>query len=125
MTSQLATALGAFVFLHIKHFLCDFALQNEYQLRGKRAYGEIGGVVHAVVHALATIPVFLLLQPTPGLAAAIVGAELFFHYHVDWLKERILAERNWSFEDRGYWRMLGIDQLLHNLTYVGIIAVAS
>lgn len=125
MTSQLATALGAFVFLHVKHFLCDFALQNEYQLRGKRAYGEIGGVVHAVVHALATTPVFLLLQPTPGLAAAIVVAELFIHYHVDWLKERILAERNWGPEDRAFWRTFGVDQMMHMLTYVGIVAVAA
>jgi hypothetical protein len=124
VTSQLATVLGAFIFLLFKHFLCDFALQNEYQLRAKRTYGDIGGALHSCLHALATTPVFILLRPSLGLALAIVAAEFFVHYHVDWLKERILIERNWGVEDRAYWRMLGVDQLLHNLTYVGIIAVA-
>ena len=123
MTSQFATILGAFIFLHFKHYLCDFVLQNDYQLRAKRTYGDVGGALHASLHTLATLPVFILLRPSLGLAVAIIGAELFFHYHIDWLKERILAERNWGFEDRGYWRMFGIDQLLHNLTYVGMIAV--
>jgi hypothetical protein len=125
VTSQLATVLGAFIFLQFKHFLCDFALQNEYQLRAKRTYGDVGGALHSCLHALATTPVFILLRPSLGLGLAIVAAELFVHYHVDWLKERILIERSWSVADRAYWRMLGIDQLLHNLTYVGIIAVAS
>ena len=125
MTSQVATILGAFLFLHFKHYLCDFVLQNDYQLRAKRRYGDIGGALHASLHALATLPIFVLLRPSPGLAIAVVVAELFFHYHVDWLKERILAERRWSFEDREYWRIFGIDQMLHNMTYVVIVAVTS
>lgn len=124
MTSQLATILGAFIFLHFKHYLCDFVLQNDYQLRAKRTYGDVGGALHACLHALATAPVFILLRPSLGLAVAIIGAEFFFHYHIDWLKERILAERRWGIEDRGYWRMFGIDQMLHSLTYVGIVAVS-
>ncbi len=125
MTIQLASVLGAFIYLHFKHYLCDFALQSEYQRRGKRGYGQLGGAIHALTHALATTPVFLLLHPSAGLAVAIVAVEFFFHYHVDWLKERILAERNWGYEDRGYWRTFGVDQMLHNLTYVAIIAVTS
>jgi hypothetical protein len=125
VTSQLATVLGAFIFLHFKHFLCDYVLQNDYQRRAKRSYGEFGGALHALVHALATTPVFFLLGPSLGLALAVVAAELFFHYHIDWLKERILAEGNWGPEDKAYWRTFGVDQMLHNLTYVGIVAVTS
>ena len=125
MTIQLITILGPLTFLHVKHYLCDFVLQNQYQLRGKRAYGQLGGAVHAMVHALATTPVFLLLAPPLGLAAGIVAAEFFYHYHLDWLKEQILTARDWGPEKRGYWHILGLDQMLHNLTYVGIVAVAS
>ena len=125
MTSQLATVLGAFIFLHFKHFLCDYVVQDEYQRRSKRSYGKFGGALHALVHALATTPVFVLLRPSLGLALAVVIAELFVHYHIDWLKERILAEGSWGPEDRAYWRTFGVDQMLHNLTYVAIVAVAS
>ena len=125
MPNQIAVALGALVLFQFKHFLCDFALQNEYQLRAKRTYGHLGGALHSFLHALATLPIFILLRPSFGLLLAIVAAETFLHYHIDWLKERIMAERNWGVEDREYWRMFGIDQMLHQLTYVGIIAVTS
>jgi len=123
--SQLAVALGALALFQLKHFLCDFALQNEYQLRAKRTYGHLGGALHSFLHALATLPIFILLRPSFGLALAIVAAETFAHYHIDWLKERIMAERNWGVEDREYWRMFGIDQMLHQLTYIGIVAVTT
>ena len=125
MVIQLAAILAAFIFLHAKHFLCDFVFQTEYQRRSKRNYGYLGGAVHALIHALATTPVFILLRPPLGLALAVFIGELFFHYHIDWLKERILTERNWGPNDSGYWRTFGADQALHNLTYVGIIAVMS
>ena len=125
MTSQLAAIFGALIFFQFKHFLCDYVLQNEYQLQYKRKYGHLGGALHAWLHALATTPIFILLQPPFGLALAVVAAETFVHYHIDWLKERIMLERMWGYEDSAYWRMFGIDQMLHQLTYVGIIAVAS
>jgi len=81
--------------------------------------------MHSFLHALATLPIFILLMPSFGLALAIVAAETFLHYHIDWLKERIMVERNWGVEDRGYWRMFGIDQMLHQMTYIGIVAVTS
>jgi hypothetical protein len=123
--SQIAVALGALVLFQIKHFLCDFSLQNEYQLRAKRTYGKFGGALHALLHALATLPIFIVLQPTFELALAIVAAETFVHYHIDWLKERIMVERNWGVEDKGYWRMFGVDQMLHHMTYIGIVAIAT
>ena len=113
------------MFLHFKHFACDFPLQTDYQLRTKRIYGHPGGLLHASLHALATSPVFLLLKPPLGLALAIVATEFLLHYHIDWSKEQILASWNWQPEDRNYWRTIGIDQMLHNFTYVGIIAVTS
>lgn len=125
MTGQLAVVFGAFIFLHFKHFLCDFALQSDYQLRSKRVYGHPGGIFHAALHALATTPVFFLLSPSIGLAVAIIAAELSLHYHIDWGKEKIVTEWNWGLADRGYWSTLGFDQMLHSLTYVGIIAVMS
>lgn len=125
MNSQFAVILLAFFFLHFKHFVCDFPLQTDYQMRMKRIYLHPGGLSHASVHALATVPVFLLLRPSIGLALGIVAVEFLLHYHIDWAKEKILASWNLDPSDRNYWRTIGIDQMLHNFTYVGIIAVTS
>src|SRR5882757_6970816 len=57
MTYQLGVILSAFLYLHLKHFLCDFPLQSGYQLRTKGIYGDFGGILHASIHALATLPV--------------------------------------------------------------------
>ena len=125
MTGQLAAILGALIFLHFKHFLCDFPFQSDYQVRSKRVYGHPGGIFHAGLHALATTPVFYLLRPSLAFAIAIVAVEFLLHYHIDWAKENILAKWNWHLGDREYWSTFGFDQMLHNLTYVGIIAVTS
>jgi Protein of unknown function (DUF3307) len=122
VTGQLAVVFGAFVFLHFKHFLCDFPFQTDYQVRSKRVYGHPGGIFHAALHGLATVPVFFLLRPSLALAIAIVAVEFVLHYHIDWAKENILAKWNWRLGDRGYWSTFGFDQMLHNWTYVGIIA---
>ena len=123
MTTQPAILLGVFLYLHLKHFLCDFPLQTDYQLRTKGIYGHFGGISHALLHALATTPVFMLLQPTLGLALAIITTEFLLHYHIDWLKECILKYKRWDEKTRGFWQVFGADQMLHNFTYVGIVAV--
>ena len=123
MTEQLAAILVAFCYLHFKHFLCDFPLQTEFQYRGKEIYGHSGGILHAFIHAYATIPIFVLLRPSFGLALAIISCEFFLHYHIDWIKQRVLRIRNWNMENRSYWHTIGFDQMLHNFVYVGIIGV--
>jgi len=101
VTGQLAILLGALPFLHFKHFLCDFPLQNDYELPSKGTYGHPGGILHASIHALATTPIFMLLRPALRLAIAIVVAEFFLYCHIDWVKEKILTRRNWHHGDRG------------------------
>jgi hypothetical protein len=125
VTNQFAAVLGALLFLHFKHFVCDFPLQSDYQIRMKRVYGHPGGLTHAALHALATVPVFVILSPSVGVALTIVVSEFLLHYHIDWLKEKILAKRDLNPGDRDYWRTIGIDQMLHNFTYVGVIAVTN
>ena len=45
------------------------------------------------------------------------------HYHIDWLKEQIVYRRQFRPEQSVFWWTFGIDQWLHQLTYVGIAAV--
>jgi hypothetical protein len=126
MTAASATnmlAAGA-AYLFIKHAIADFFLQTAFQFRNKGEYGHPGGVVHVAIHALLTLPVFLIMQPpTLQFAGLILLVEALVHYHIDWLKDRIVKQRRWTTTDNSYWRALGFDQLLHGLTYIGIVWV--
>ena len=107
----------------VKHFVCDFVLQTAYQYRNKGVYGHPGGLLHAGLHTCGSLPAVLALQAFGGLAASILAAEFFVHYHVDWSKEQINKRYALSFNDNFYWSVFGADQLLHQLTYVVILAV--
>ena len=43
MTSVAITMLAL---LMVKHFVCDFVLQNKWQITGKGIYGHPGGIAH-------------------------------------------------------------------------------
>ncbi len=119
-----AAVLVALSILLVKHFVCDFVLQTPYVIRGKGIYGHPGGLIHAGLHGIGTLPVFLIYPAPAGLAAGIVFAEMLVHYHIDWLKERIVRAKGWtSLAGTPFWIALGVDQLLHQLTYVAIVAV--
>ncbi|MBA2127675.1 DUF3307 domain-containing protein [Hyphomicrobium methylovorum] len=115
-------ALAAMAYLLVKHAVADFLLQTEAIYRQKGIYGAPGGLVHAFIHVALTAPIFVL-WPGGGvaLAVAILVAEFIVHYHIDWLKERIVRSNGWKASDPQYWHALGLDQLLHGLTYVAIL----
>ena len=122
MTSQIALVLWSLALLQVKHFICDFALQSTFQVRTKAIYGHPGGLLHAAIHVVGTASVFLLMTPSLLLGAGILVAEFVVHYHIDWSKENFRMRMGWTTADGGYWIALGFDQLLHQLTYVAIVA---
>ncbi len=123
MSLGLSLVFWSLVLFEAKHFICDFVLQTPYQYRNKGIYGHPGGFVHAGFHGLGSIPAILMVSDSAWLVAVIVAAEFLFHYHVDWLKEQINKARALSFDDMLYWVVFGADQLLHQMSYVVILAV--
>jgi len=122
---ELVTAiLLGFTVLFVKHAIADFFLQTAYQYRNKGIYGHPGGLLHAGIHAVLTLPVYLVLAPaTIIMAIAIPVGEFAVHYNVDWLKEQIIKRAHLSMQDAWYWHVFGTDQLIHALTYIAIIAI--
>lgn len=119
-------ALAAMAYLLIKHCAADFLLQTETQRRGKGVYGALGGITHSATHVVLTAPVFLMLPPvSAGAIAALLAGEFVVHYHIDWSKDQILRRRAWTTRDTAFWWALGIDQLAHGLTYVGLLWLAA
>ncbi len=120
--TETGLALLALTYLVLKHFFADFVLQTPYQFRNKGRYGHPGGVLHAGLHGLLTIPVFLILQPLDvSQAAAIIGAEVAVHYHTDYAKEKLVRHAALTHVEAEYWWLFGADQLVHHLTYLAIV----
>ncbi len=123
MDQAVIAVLGALAYLQAKHVVCDFTLQTPYQIHGKGLYGHPGGLIHAGIHGIGTIPVFAIITPTAELGAVIIAAEVVVHYHIDWLKEQIVRRAGLTAARGWYWVVVGVDQFLHQLTYIAIVAV--
>jgi hypothetical protein len=123
LTDPFAALLVVLTILQIKHAICDYPLQNLYQLQNKGTYGHPGGFLHAGLHVIGTATVFLAVTPTLWLGAAILVGEFVFHYHVDWAKDKWIKARGYTPVDREFWWAIGFDQLLHHLSYIVIAAV--
>ena len=67
---------------------------------------------------LVLLPGSLCCSPARSRSASFV-----VHYHIDWLKEQITHRNELTTQDPGFWHALGTDQLVHGLTYLGIVAV--
>lgn len=116
--------LAAVGVLMLKHTAADFFLQTPYQYCNKGIYGHPGGLLHAVIHVGLTPLVYLVIAPASlALAAAIALGEFVVHYHVDWAKEQIGRRNNLTPQTPRFWHALGVDQLLHGLTYLVIVGV--
>src|SRR5262245_30163108 len=98
-TDQVMLVLVAVTYLQVKHFVCDFVLQRPYQYLNKGTYGHPGGIIHAGLHVLGTLPVFYLITPSFQLGAAIIVCEFIVHYHIDWAKEQVMKHTGWHTEN--------------------------
>lgn len=108
--------LTAFI---IKHFICDFPLQVPYMFLNKGKYGHPGGLLHAAIHGLGSQIVCYAF----GLSLWLGVIDALVHYHVDWTKNQLNDRYKLAPTNKFFWWLLGADQLLHYLTYVGLVAI--
>ena len=117
--------LALLVALQIKHLLADYVLQTPYMVRTKGRYGHPGGLLHAGAHGLLTACILALAGFPAALALGVAAGETVIHYHIDWAKERLGRRHALTPSMPGFWRLHGVDQLLHHLTYAGILWLAA
>ncbi len=104
----------------IKHFLADFLWQFPFMVRDKGRYGAEGGMTHALLHGVLTF--FVLIGFTrPEVAVTLALIDSVIHYHIDWAKTNL--SQDLTIEDHRFWVWFGLDQTLHYLTYIAIIAI--
>ncbi len=120
MTEAQAVVL-LLAFFGIKHFVVDFLLQRAYQYQNKGRYGHPGGLLHAGLHGLGTVAALWIFADLPWILI-MATIDMIVHYHVDWAKTNINSKFGWTPATHDeFWWLLGLDQLLHFLTYVAII----
>lgn len=115
----MSTVITILFLLQLKHFICDFPLQKAYQYLNKGKYGHPGGIIHAQIHAIFTFGVLVWFTP---LAINLAMMDFFLHYHIDWAKVQINTKYGWKCDNsEKFWILLGLDQFLHQLTYLLLV----
>lgn len=110
--------------LLVKHFIWDFFYQPPYMWQNKGTFGHWGGIAHSGIHALTTYVILYFLSPEYALLLAL--GEFVIHYLTDWAKMNINRIKGWGATTHNeFWQLTGLDQLVHQLTYVAILAVAA
>jgi len=121
---MLSLALGLFVGFELKHFIADYLLQTGWMIAGKGSFVQPGGYAHAGVHALGSAIVLLAARiPLPAVAALVV-AEFVVHYLLDHAKVLYSGGIDPDEDAQRFWAMHGLDQFLHQATYVVMIYFA-
>jgi hypothetical protein len=117
------TILLLITLLFIKHFIVDFPLQKEYQWKNKGTYGHFGGILHAGTHGIFTLLILLYFTSDTTLLW-LAYVDFWLHYHIDWAKMNLNKKLGYTpTNSEGFWILLGVDQLLHALTYILITGV--
>ncbi len=121
MPDIVITILLLFLLLQVKHMFADFFLQTRRMLEGRSTYLHMGRAQHAGVHALLSIPVFLVFGAGYGFVFALIVAEWVVHFHLDWAKARYSVQRALNPTQALFWNAFGVDQALHQLTYIAMV----
>lgn len=123
----------------IKHLICDFPLQNIFDNWIIKSKGSLNSgvwvpalLVHSNIHAVVTAIMltivfknfdskFLLENHIWQKIAVIAIAETVIHFIIDRIKAHPKIGGRFAPSEIYFWWALGIDQLAHMLTYVGMI----
>lgn len=121
MPTSVGNVFIALAVLQFKHLLADFVLQTPAMVEAKGHYGRSGGLLHAAIHVVGSTPVLVWFS-SDGLAISLIlVAEFLIHYHVDWCKEKLNQRLGMSPTRGWFWFATGVDQMLHQLTYLGML----
>jgi hypothetical protein len=115
-------AVRLFFFFFFKHFIADFCLQTPYMYKNKGNIWHPGGYLHAFVHAYLSLFILFGNHVQASVAFTLVFIEFWVHFGTDWAKVNINKATGWTaVNSEGFWVLLGLDQFIHSLTYLGMI----
>lgn len=120
MPATLGSLLLLLCLLQVKHMFADYYLQTPKMLDGRGEYFHAGRAQHAIVHALGSAIVFLIVGAPWSFILVIGFLEWVIHFNIDFAKANYSDKKQLQPNQAAFWRAAGLDQLLHNLTYVAM-----
>lgn len=117
------TLLSFAVLLQVKHVIADYLLQSPFILDNRHRYGHPGGLLHVGYHVAGTVLILVGIGTSWGVILLLGVLEALFHYHLDWAKDNFTRSRGLGTGDSLFWWAIGIDQFLHQLSYIALIAL--
>ena len=104
------------ILLQIKHWYIDFVNQSDEEVAHKGVYLDWRGMKHSFKHGIATAVIFFFFIEIEG--ALLLGLiDFVLHYHIDYCK---MHYGNRDIKTKAFWAQLGLDQMAHQLTYIGM-----
>lgn len=107
--------------LQIKHCYADFVLQSYMQTVKKGEWLNPIGISHSIEHGICTLIALMLfcffVPITVGAMIVVTILEVISHYLIDYSKVKYGCKDTSS---SLFWTQFGLDQLLHQLTYIAI-----
>lgn len=115
--------LGGFALLQVKHLIIDWMWQPSFEYLNKGKLFHWGGIRHAGKNAIGT---FAVLAPMFGLIALPLALlDFVVHYFIDYSKVNINNHYRLKPDQHPeFWWLTGLDQCLHQLTYIWLIYLA-
>jgi hypothetical protein len=109
--------------LQIKHCYADFVLQTYMQTIKKGVWLDPIGISHTMDHVYCTLITLLVFSFIVPLGAGVIlltaVIEGIIHYLVDFTKVKYGSKDNTK---PIFWTQFGLDQLAHQVTYLGMVA---
>ena len=121
---MMVVTIAMLVLLQVKHFVADYLLQPGWMLRGKGDMRRAGGYVHAGIHAAGSLPALFMIGLGTAQLAEFLAVEFAVHYTIDFSKAALSAHSLAGPDTQAYWTLHGADQLMHQMTYAGLILAA-
>ncbi len=121
VSDEISWVLRLVVLLQFKHLLADFMLQNAYILNNRSKWGHPGGILHAAIHVVGSLIVLAVMAVPAQYIVRLLIFEGFVHYHIDWIKDNVGKRYDLTPDNRSFWVLTGLDQYMHQLTYVAMI----
>lgn len=118
------SALILLVLLQAKHLFADFYLQTPTMLADRGMYMHPGRASHCLVHSAGSALAMAVMGLPWDLVALVVFAEWLVHFHIDFGKGVWSRRKRHGPGEASYWRAFGVDQFLHQITYVAMLWVA-
>lgn len=112
------------ILFQLKHFFCDYPLQNKYMLgKFKREGWVFPLAAHSLVHGTTTTVLAYLFTGNITLSFVLGLVDTSIHFIVDRLKAHPDIGGKYTTEEATFWHLLGMDQMAHHLTHYLLIYV--